>query len=48
MVTLILFLSYHLYLIASGLTTNEKFRRTDYINYYTKDKYKLKLEILKI
>ena len=35
-ITLCLFLCYHLYLIRLGLTTNEKFRKTDHINFYRK------------
>ena len=33
-VTLFLFVCYHLWLISQGLTTNEKFRKTNAINHY--------------
>ena len=35
-VTLALFVVYHLSLVARGVTTNEKFRKTDTKNYFTK------------
>ncbi len=35
--TLFIFVSYHFYLIAKGTTTNERVKKNDDIEYYTKE-----------
>ena len=35
--TLFLFVMYHLYLISNGTTTNERVRKNDDIDYYSKE-----------
>lgn len=36
-VTLLIFVLYHFYLIAKGQTTNERVKKNDDIDYYTKE-----------